>query len=70
MKTAVQIFYTLSALAGLTGGFLGVEAYVSAESAPQQAAGAAIGCLIAIAPYVFARSVEGILRPDDTGARP
>lgn len=49
-------------LAACAGGFVGFITIVGASGAPQEAAGAAIGCLIVIVPYVFARSIDEIIR--------
>jgi hypothetical protein len=56
------VFWGISLLASVAGGFVGFVSVVSASGAPQEAAGAAIACLIVIAPYVFARGIEGLLR--------
>lgn len=53
----------LVTLAGVAvGGFVGFVSIASASGAPQEAAGAAIACLIVIGPYVFTRGIEGLLR--------
>jgi hypothetical protein len=41
---------------------VGFVTIASASGAPQQAAGAAMACLIAIVPYVFARSIQELFR--------
>ena len=41
----------------------------SAKSAPQEAAGMAIAVALAVIPYVFARSLEGIRHADDRPER-
>jgi hypothetical protein len=46
----------------VVGGFVGYVTIATASGAPQQAAGAAMACLIVIAPYVLARAIEGVLR--------
>jgi hypothetical protein len=46
-------------LLGVVVGYFGIEA---AQSAPQQAAGAAMACFYVIAPYVFARAFERLSR--------
>lgn len=50
-------FYILPILGACLGGWMFVEVLVSAQSAPQQAAGAAMACACAILPYVFARGM-------------
>jgi len=44
------------------GGFVAFVTIVSASGPPQEAAGAAMGCVIAIVPYVFARSIQELFR--------
>jgi len=55
-----KIIWAIAMLCSLAGGFFGIMDYANATSAPQQAAAAAIGCLIAVAPYTFARAVEAL----------
>jgi len=51
----------LGVIAGAAvGGTFVVFALTGAESAPQEAAGAAIGIAIAVIPYVIARAMSGI----------
>jgi hypothetical protein len=45
----------------LGGGFVMLETYLLADSAPQQAAGAAMAAGIVIVPYVFTRAIEGLM---------
>ena len=45
-------------LGALLGGLQVINTSLSAESAPQQAAGMAMACAYAVVPYVFARSIE------------
>lgn len=56
------LFHAISMLCALVGAAVGLLGAVLAKSAPQQAAAAAIGCLIVIAPYVFARGVDAMTR--------
>lgn len=56
-----QLFWIVSLLAGLAGGAIGLLGVFAASGAPQEAAAAAIGCLIAIAPYTFARAIHALL---------
>lgn len=51
----VTIFCTLGAVA-----LLGSVLFARGISAPQEAAGAAMACALAIIPYVFTRALEGI----------
>lgn len=51
--TLCSIVATLEAAVGL----------MSADSAPQQAAAAAMSMVWVVIPYVFARSLDGILAP-------
>lgn len=57
MKT---ISYVLTILGAIFGGFQLFSVMIFAESAPQQAAGAAMAVAWAVLPYCFARSVEKI----------
>jgi RNA polymerase subunit RPABC4/transcription elongation factor Spt4 len=57
-----KVFYVISMLAALVGSVVGIGGVAAAQGAPQEAAAAAIGCLIVIAPYVFARGVDEITR--------
>ena len=57
-RNARVFFYVVSMLGALAGGFFGVLGFVAASSAPHEGAAAAFGCLLAVAPYVVARSVE------------
>jgi hypothetical protein len=57
-----KLFYAASMLAAVAGGLFGFFTVSTATGAPQEAAGAAIACLIVIAPYVFARGIDAITR--------
>jgi hypothetical protein len=57
-----KIFWVVSMLAALVAGLFGFVTVTLANGAPQEAAGAAVACLIAIVPYVFARGVQELLR--------
>ena len=62
LRTVVNKLCWFGTVAGAVGGaFVGFVTIASASGAPQQAAGAAIGCLIVIAPYVFARAMQELL---------
>jgi DNA-binding transcriptional LysR family regulator len=47
-----------AAFGAVVGGVLAFGGIVTATGAPQQAAAASMGCVIAIVPYVFARAVS------------
>lgn len=51
-------FWIICIIACLIAGLVLFQTLAGASGAPQEAAGAAIACAIAIIPYVFARSVE------------
>lgn len=54
----VKIFYSLAAVGAFIGGFEFFSAMTKAQSAPQQAAGAAMALCWAVLPYVLARAVQ------------
>jgi hypothetical protein len=56
------LFHVISMLCAVVGGSIGLIGVVFSKGAPQEAAAAAIGCLIVIAPYVFARGVDAVTR--------
>ena len=52
----LSILFLIAALGGcIAGGFQLVDTFVSAQSAPQQAAGAAMAAACAVIPYCWAR---------------
>jgi hypothetical protein len=53
-------FWILTVLGSLMAAGVLVITVLLATGAPQQAAGAAIACAVAIIPYVLARAVEAI----------
>lgn len=57
-----KLFWFLSFLSAIVGVYFGFIGFETSQGAPQQAAAAALGCLIAIGPYILARSVDGIAR--------
>ena len=57
-----RIIWGFSLLFALVGGLVGTVYFDAATSAPQEASAAALGCFIAIVPYVIARSVEEVTR--------
>jgi hypothetical protein len=61
-KPVARVFWVLSLIASLVGGFIGVAGVAAANGAPQEAAAAAMGCLIVIAPYAFARGIDALTR--------
>jgi hypothetical protein len=61
-RTIARFFWAVSVVAAVVGGLVGYVTITTASGAPQQAAGAAMACLIVIAPYVLARGIEGVLR--------
>src|SRR5687767_10950568 len=56
-KPAAKIFWGISLVASALGGLIGLGGVASASGAPQEAAAAAIGCLVVLAPYTFARGI-------------
>ncbi len=59
---AAKFFWVISILAGVGAGAIGFLTIATATGAPQEAAGAAIACLIAIVPYVVARGIDELTR--------
>lgn len=58
----VTVFWIIALLADAFAVFVVYVGMTQANGAPQEASVAALGCFIAIAPYVFARAVEEIGR--------
>lgn len=58
----MQLFWVVTLIAACAGGFQLANTFVMANSAPQQAAGAALAVAITIVPYVFTRALEGAFR--------
>jgi hypothetical protein len=56
---AKRIVWIFTALACAFAGYMLVDTWLHAESAPQQGAGAALAVAIAVIPYCFARALEG-----------
>jgi hypothetical protein len=59
---AARFFWCVSMLASLAGGAFGFLGFVFANGAPQEAAAAAVGCLLTIGPYCMARAVDELTR--------
>lgn len=57
-----KVCWMLSLLAAALAGWMGATDISDAESAPQQAAAAAIALLFAIVPYLSARSLDELTR--------
>ncbi|MEX1107275.1 MAG: hypothetical protein WEC00_00040 [Dongiaceae bacterium] len=57
----IVLFYLIVALAAAAGAFALMDTLVNAESAPQQAAGAAMALAISVIPYVFVRAIDLIV---------
>jgi hypothetical protein len=55
----MRVMWWLCSASAIGGGVFGFLAVTGAEGAPQQAAGAAIACAMAVVPYVIARAAEG-----------
>lgn len=50
--------YLLPLLGSIAGGLVLIGTLMSANSAPQEAAGFALACALAVVPYVFARAID------------
>jgi uncharacterized membrane protein YvbJ len=61
-RTVAKVFWVITLLAVPLAVFVGYVGVVQANGAPQEAAAAAIACAICIAPYVFARAVDELIR--------
>ena len=51
-------FWVISLLSAIGAGMLLFFTIMSSNGAPQEAAGAAMSCAVAIIPYIFARAFE------------
>ncbi len=58
MHAVVKLFYLLAFIGALIGALDFIGTMGAAESAPQQAAGAAMAMAWAVLPYVCARAME------------
>lgn len=54
----ITFFFSLSSLGAVGGALLLAFTLVSSQSAPQQAAGAALALGLAVIPYVFSRCIQ------------
>lgn len=54
--------WVITVLMACVAAFYAVDTQMRAQSAPQQAAGAAIALCLVIIPYVFTRAVEGVVK--------
>ena len=63
--TGVSVMAGAALVLGILAGIVGTFGVMEANSAPQQAAAAAIACAIAVIPYVVARCVEMISNASD-----
>jgi hypothetical protein len=59
---AAKFFWIVAIIGAVLGGLQFVGSMASATGSPQQAAGAAMGCALAIIPYVIARAVDELTR--------
>jgi hypothetical protein len=59
MREFVTFCWIVTVLAACMAGFQLLFTMTSAQSAPQQAAGAALAAATVIVPYVFTRAMEG-----------
>jgi len=57
----LTFLYALTGIGSVIGAFLLVFTIVGSQSAPQQAAGAAMAIGLAIVPYVFSRCIQIIV---------
>lgn len=59
-----SILWLITLLGAASGGFTLLDTFKSAESAPQQAAGAALAVALAVIPYCINRALDQIIGPD------
>lgn len=59
----IPLFWLLTMLSCMVGGFFLMIALLASTGAPQEAAGAAIAVAFAVVPYCFTRALEGFRRP-------
>ncbi len=53
-----SLIYTMPLMGSLAGTLAILLTFASSASAPQQAAGFALACALAVVPYVFARAID------------
>jgi hypothetical protein len=56
----INLVFLLPIGGAILGGLFGFFGFRTANGAPQQGASAAMACMLAVVPYVFARSVAGL----------
>jgi hypothetical protein len=61
-RGASRFFWGVTMFSSFAGGLVALVGIVGAQGAPQEAAAAAIGCLMCIGPYVLARSIDELRR--------
>jgi hypothetical protein len=59
---AAKFTWVLSLITSIIGGLIGVAGFVFANGAPQEAAAAAGGLVIVVAPYAFTRAVDALTK--------
>lgn len=60
----MPILWVITLLSSLLAGFVIVVTTAAGRSAPQEAAGYALACALAIVPYVFTRAAQALKGPD------
>jgi hypothetical protein len=63
MNQFATICWGITLIASCIAAFMLFGAIVSSQSAPQQAAGAALALGVVVIPYVFTRCIEAVSRP-------
>lgn len=59
----LKIYWGITAIGSIFGGAMFVLSLLTAQGAPQEAAGSAIAMALAVIPYVFARAMEEGAKP-------
>ena len=57
----MKVLWLLTLIGALFGGATILFTLAASSSAPQQAAGFAMACALAIVPYVFSKAVQGMV---------
>jgi hypothetical protein len=60
--TVARVFWVIAAIFAVFGGLTAFGGMAAANGAPQEAAAAAMGCALAVVPYVFARAIDELTK--------
>lgn len=65
MSGLVRLCWIVTVVATLPGAYLLISAFMDAQSAPQEAALAAMAMAVVVVPYIFTRAMEGLSKKDE-----